>query len=121
MVMGIGTPRVGEARDPQGLVVTISQSAWEHITGDEGHPEMRGRLEDVLQAIRTPTLIQASASDPEGSRIYYRLKATASGRYANLYTVVVVKVDEDLATGQVRTAYLTASPGKGRLLWMAKK
>jgi hypothetical protein len=58
-------PKVGEARDPQGLVVTMSQTAWEHITRAEGHPEMRGRLEDVLQAIRTPSLIQASASDPD--------------------------------------------------------
>jgi hypothetical protein len=117
--MGIDPRKAHEVTDPQGLIVTLQQSVWERIIGAKGHSELRDRLDDVLQAIRTPTVIQASTTDPE-SRLYYWLKPVALGKYAKLYAVVVVKVDANPVTGRVRTAYLTAKPGKGRLLWAEK-
>lgn len=98
------------------------QSVWERIIGAKGHSELRDRLDDVLRAIRTirtPTVIQASTTDPE-SRLYYLLKSVAIGKYFKLYVVVAVKVDANSVSGRVRTAYLTAKPGKGRLLWAEK-
>ncbi len=109
--------RAVQIQDPRGLVVTVTPDDWDHVL--DGHPEMAIRFEDVLQALRTPTVIQSSTTDPE-SQVYFWLKPIAFGRFAGLYVAVVVKIDQDSATGRVRTAYLTGRLGRGQLVWVHK-
>lgn len=114
----IKTSKLNEVQDPQGLVVVLEKDAWEHIT--DGHPEMRDRLDDVMQAIKAPTFIQSDPIDPD-SRRYYWLKPTSFGKYSQLYLMVVVGVDNESVNGRVRTAHLIEMPKRGTVLWVAKK
>ena len=112
--------RISKARhvqDPRGLVVTVAPDDWDHAI--EGHPEMGSRFEDVVQALQTPTVIQTSTTDPD-SQVYFWLKPVDFGRFSGLYVAVVVKVDQESATGRVRTAYLTGRLGRGKMLWARK-
>ncbi len=108
-------PHAFQVQDPRGVVVTVAPDDWDHAL--EGHPEMGDRFEDVLQAIRTPTVIQASAMDPD-SQVYFWLKPVSLGRFSGLYVTVVVKMDEAAATGRMRTVYLTGRLGRGKVLWL---
>ncbi len=98
-------------------MVTLTPDDWQHVVW--GHPEMESRFEDVAQALTTPNVIQVSATDQQ-SHIYFWLKPISFGRFSSLYVAVVVKIDEDSATGRVRTGYLTANVGRGQILWMSK-
>jgi len=103
-------PHAVQVEDPRGLVITVAPDDGEHVI--EGHPEIGSRLAEVLQALRTPTVIQLSATDP-GSHLYFWLKPISFGRFPGLYLTVVVKIDEAAATGRMRTAYLTGRLGRG--------
>ena len=81
---------------------------------------MRDRLGDILQAIHTPTLIEADPIDPDGRR-YYWLKPTSFGKYSKLYVMVIVLVDKESVSGKVRTAHLVDKPKGGTVLWAGKK
>lgn len=116
--MEIKTSAIFEVQDPQGLVVILKRSAWQHISA--GHPEMRDRLDDIFQAIKTPSFIQEDPVDPD-SRCYYWLKPTSFGKHSGLYVMVVVGIDKESINGKVRTAHLVEKPKKGTVLWAAKK
>lgn len=81
---------------------------------------MRDRLGDILQAIQTPSLIEADPIDPD-SRRYYWLKPTSFGKYSKLYVMVIVFVDKESVNGTVRTAHLVDKPKGGTVLWVGKK
>ena len=110
-------PHAVQVEDPRGLAITVAPDDWEHVI--EGHPEMGSRFAEVLQTLRTPTVIQLSATD-SGSHLYFWLKPTTVGRFSGLYVTVVVKIDEAAATGRMRTAYLTGRLGRGRVIWASK-
>ncbi len=110
-------PHAVQVQDPRSLVVTVAPDDWDHAL--EGHPEMAVRFDDVLQAIRTPTVIQASTTDPD-SHVYFWLKPVSFGRFSGLYVTVVVKMDDAAATGRMRTAYLSGRLGRGKVLWLHK-
>ncbi|PWB80573.1 MAG: hypothetical protein C3F08_04045 [Candidatus Methylomirabilota bacterium] len=114
----ITVSKVHEVKDPHGLVVVLERNAWRHITS--GHPEMRDRLGDILQAIHAPTFIEADPIDPD-SRRYYWLKPISFGTYSKLYVMVIVSVDKEAVSGKVRTAHLVDKPKGGPVLWAAKK
>lgn len=116
--MEINVSTIRQVTDPQGLVVVLERSAWQHISA--GHPEMRGRLNDIFQAISTPTFIQADPTDPD-SRRYYWLKPISFGKHSGLYVMVVVGVNTESVYGRVRTAHLVEKPKRGTVLWAAKK
>jgi len=116
--MEIKESGIHETTDPQGLVVVLDRNAWQHITS--GHPEMRDRLTEILQAIRTPTIIEADPID-SNSRRYYWLKPISFGKYSRLYVMVVVSVDNESVSGRVRTAHLVDKQKGGRVLWVGKK
>jgi hypothetical protein len=46
--------------DPDGRRVVLARARWAHIVGEDpsgtGHPELRPRRDDVMRAIREPTL-----------------------------------------------------------------
>ena len=111
------TGTIAHAQDPQGFRVHLQKEAWGHIAND--HPEMKNRLEDILQAIKTPTIIEADPIDPE-SRRYYWLKPVAFGKYSRLYVMVVVRVDKESVSGSIRTAHLIEKPKGGTVLWAKK-
>jgi len=111
----IGT--VAPAQDPLGLVVHLQKKAWGHIAND--HPEMKDRLMDIVQAIKTPTIIEADPTDTN-SRRYYWLKPVAFGKYSKLYVMVVVRVDKESVSGSIRTAHLIEKPKGGTVLWAKK-
>jgi hypothetical protein len=116
--VGIKISTINEVQDPQGLVVILERSAWQHIS--TGHPEMRNRLGDIFQAIKTPSFIQDDPIDPD-SRRYYWLKPISFGKHSKLYMMVIVGVDKESVSGKVRTAHLVEKPKKGTVLWAAKK
>lgn len=116
--MEIKTGTVIQTQDPQGLTVYLEEKALAHIVAE--HPEMKSRLDDIIQAIKTPTLIQADPTDPD-SRRYYWLKPVLFGKHSKLYVMVVARVDRESVRGSVRTAHLIAKPKEGTVLWVQGK
>jgi hypothetical protein len=111
------TGAVIQATDPKGLLVTLGERAWRHISTD--HPEMKDRLDDIIQAIKTPNIIEADPIEPDGRR-YYWLKPVSFGKYSKLYVLVVVVVDKESVRGSVCTAHLIEKPKGGTVLWARK-
>ena len=115
--MQIETGIIAHAQDPHGLTVYLHKKAWGHIATD--HPEMKDRLEDILQAVKTPTIIETDPTDA-ASRRYYWLKPVSFGKYSKLYVMVIVRVDKESVIGSIRTAHLIQKPKGGTVLWAKK-
>ncbi len=64
-------------RDPTGVVVTLSEERWRHITN--GHPEMLPHRADLGQTIQQPEVVYERAQD----RYYFR--RVSSSRFGNVF------------------------------------
>lgn len=102
--------------DKDGVTVTLDSITWEeHITGVDGHPEVRDCLEAIAVVLRKPNVVVESGT----SIVYARLGACS--KYPNLYLRVVVGLSPGSAKlGTVRTVFLSRIPPQGKLLWMQK-
>lgn len=95
--------------DYEGRAIRLTDERLGHILE---HPEMRGIEHRIPETLRTPEKVVESLSDAR-SRLYYRFyMGTVVG---DKHLCVVVKVTDNDAF--VLTAYLTARPTEGKLLW----
>jgi len=107
--------------DYEGTPVVLSKDTWKTKAGNSNpgiHPEIRGYLEEVREAIESPDLVFQSTRD-ERSRIFYRL-GVGRGRFAGKHLVVVVKYLQESAgrRGYIGTMYLSrAVYSRGMQLW----
>ena len=111
--------RVCRIEDPRGLEVTLTPPRWNrHLIVH--HPDMAGRLKEVLDTVQDPEVIQLSLYDPE-VHLYYRRKAKGFGKFSHLFVEVVVRVDLEHVSGDRVTAPFTNALDKGRVLWARKR
>ena len=94
------------ATTPLGKQIRATRSHWEKIV-ETKHPSLRGKEEEVKQALETPFEIRASKSD-ENVHLYYI-------DFEGKYLCVVVKNLND--QGFVITAYFTEKIKEGRQIW----
>ncbi len=110
-----------EIDDYEGTPVVLSQATWHSKAGNDesgDHPEIRGYLEEIADAIRNPDLVFQSTRD-ERSRIFYRLNV-GRGEFAGKNVVVIVKYvsEQQGVRGYVSTIYLSRSVySRGARLW----
>lgn len=87
--------------DPLGYSVTCDQDQWNnHII--TGHTIMNNNIVAVEDAIKNPDVIYKSSQSPIRN-VYFG--KSASSTYSNLYTKVVVEVDEQNKTAEVVSAW----------------
>jgi hypothetical protein len=120
--MSLQTDLIFETVDHEGTPVVLSRATWTVKAGNGepgAHPEVRGYLEDVKNAVASPDLVFQSTRD-ERSYVFYRLQVGRDD-FAGKRLVAVVKYIQQ-ATGRrggyVSTMYLSrAVYSQGRLLW----
>jgi len=88
-----------------GFRVRTTTSYWEII--QRKHPEIKGRLEEIIETLLRPTLIRRSSQDPLVYLFY--------SKYPPYYHVVVVKQAGEY--GFMITSYLTDRIKEGEALW----
>lgn len=95
-----------EQQDPLGRVLVLHDRTWfGHII--QGHPEVAGLRHLVEQAVREPTEIRHSLSDPL-CRLYF-----GAGPRASVLIVVV----GDIVQGVIKTAHLANKISGGPIEW----
>lgn len=95
-----------EAVTPIGITITTTSSYGQKIVTFK-HPSMKGRVNEVKEALSSPEQIRISKKDPQILLCY---------RKHNLYyTCVVVKVTN--SKGFIVTAYMTDKIKEGKLKW----
>jgi len=90
-----------------GKNVRLSDERWVHIV--EGHPEMAGHRNNVLQTITDPGIVLAGAFDE-----------LLAARYVRQDKVLVVVFKENKEDGFILTEYFTTKTEKllnGLILW----
>ncbi|MBI4305301.1 MAG: hypothetical protein HY678_03180 [Chloroflexi bacterium] len=72
--------------DKDGVPVTLDSVTWEeHITGSDGHPEVKDCLDAIAVVLRQPQVVVESGT----SIVYARLGAC--DKYPNLYLNISVE------------------------------
>lgn len=99
--------RLFETTTPLGFRVYTTPQHWDIIVSNK-HPVMRGREDQVLQALRCPEEIRQSLNDPS-VLLFYRLERP--GRWV---CVVAKRLDGE---GFVITTYPTDAIKVGELIW----
>ena len=93
---------------PLGFRVRVTRDYWLVIT-EIKHPVMKGREEDVQEALHAPDEIRVSKKDPQ---VYLFYKSERPGRWL---CVVVKRLDNE---GFVITTYPTDAIKEGRRIWL---
>lgn len=99
--------RVFVETTPLGHRVVLSRDRWREIVRFK-HPALAGHEAAVQDCVRDPTVIRASAKDPD-VHLYYRP--------AHKGYICTVIGGDDPTSRFVITAYFTKSPKKGPDLW----
>lgn len=97
--------------DPRGIIIHCTNETWEeHVLVN--HPDMTGKENEVIEALRNPFMIFADAEKPKERNIYYLLR-TSMVKYIR---VVVRLIGEK--SGEMVTAY-QADSGKEneKMIW----
>lgn len=87
--------------------IKLTEERWNHIS--ETHPEIKGMLEDLKNALKDPDLIKRSAYDGNVVLFYRYYRHIYEGKYI----CVVVRLDEE----SIITAYITDRIKKGEIIW----
>ena len=105
--------------DPLGYTICLQMERWErHITA--GHPELKDKLDLVTETLSSPQAIIRKTMGTSTVCLYYRLTGRTFYRYNDIYTSVVVDLNESAKTGSVKTAHLVRKISKGELIWMQR-
>ena len=83
------SPTIASVESPQGRTVALTASKWAYI---QRHAEMRGELELLLAAIRTPDFQEP---DPRAGRERYWLRTQPPFPFACVRAVVQFEGDTD--------------------------
>jgi len=96
--------------DRSGRIIRLTQERHDHLL--DGHPEMRGQLERVGQALRQPEKVVRSRTDPEVELFYRQYERTP---VTTKFLCAVVKAGA--GDPFLVTAYFTDSVKQGEILW----
>ena len=96
-----------EVMTPLGFCVRVTRAYWRIIT-EIKHPVMRGREEDVKEALRNPDEIRVSKKDP---RVYLFYKPERLGRCV---CAVAKRLNGE---GFLITTYPTDAIKEGKRVW----
>ena len=95
---------VGTMHDPDGRPVELTSERWAHIVGEipggTGHPELRPHRDDVLRAVREPTIRRPGRVPTQE---WFYLEGAGPSRYLK----VVVEFTQ--GRGQIITAFARRS------------
>jgi hypothetical protein len=89
-----------------GVFVRVTYRHWQLIT-EQKHLEIKGKEEEIIEAIKNPSEVRLSKKDPT-VYLYYRKR----GKY--FYCAVVKHLSRD---GFLITAYLTKNIKEGERIW----
>ena len=103
-----------DLQDKNGRQIRLTDERLAHM--EAAHPEMRGQIDRIKDALREPEQIVRSKSDP-CVELFYRLYASTPVTRKHLCVVVKSLSDENTF---VVTAYFTDKPKRGELLWETK-
>ncbi len=99
-----------EIKTPLGFTVRCSQEYWDFIVSEK-HPSLKGREDEVKNALGTPDEIRRSKKDPEVYLFY---------RTSKPYWICAVTKDAG-GDGFLITAYLTDAIKAGDVIWKKSK
>lgn len=92
------------ARSHSGVTIRLNDERWAHIL--LAHPEMDGRIDDVLRTVSEPEWIWEGSSG----------ELIAGRKEDDLYLLAAYR-EIDADDGFVLTAFLTRRPGRRKLIW----
>ena len=104
-----------DIEDPRGYKVSCTKDRWfNHVLTK--HPEMEGLKDEVVEAIKHPTLGIFQDNDYSDRNVYYFLyKRTSRNRR---YIDVIIEINQKTKKAKLVTAYMTYNTkSKERMIW----
>ncbi len=91
------------AKSPTGYDIVCTTETWDNIVSTK-HPVMKDNQNKVVDAITEPVAIFRS-SQAENRHVYFGGKTTYSPYKNSFFTKVVVEVDENNKTGEIKSSW----------------